>query len=100
DKTLALTLDGKRTGISRRHFLGWAAGLGLTERAAVQVLELALKATGPLVADLEAGTAFALTTSASTATGSTNDDGGPPFSAMVTRSWLKELRHRRRLLEG
>ena len=46
DKTLALTLDGKRTGISRKHFLGWAAGMGLTERAAVQVLELALKASG------------------------------------------------------
>ena len=28
DKTLALTLDGKRTGISRKHFLGWAAGWG------------------------------------------------------------------------
>ncbi|GAP56099.1 hipa domain protein [Arthrobacter sp. Hiyo6] len=76
-------------------------GLGLTERAAVQLLELALKATGPLVADLEAGTAFASTTvSASTRTGSRNDDGASPFSAMVTRSWLKELRHRRRLLEG
>jgi serine/threonine-protein kinase HipA len=90
DKTLALTLDGKRTGISRRHFLAWATGLGLAERAAAQVLELALKASGPLVADLEAGTAF----------NATNDDGGPPFPAMVTRSWLKELKHRRRLLEG
>lgn len=90
DKTLALTLDGKRTGISRRHFLAWAAGLGLAERAAAQVLELALRASGPLVADVEAGTAFS----------ATNDDGGPPFPAMVTRSWLKELKHRRRLLEG
>jgi serine/threonine-protein kinase HipA len=90
DKTLALTLDGKRTGISRKHFLGWAAGLGLTERAAVQVLELGLKASGPLVADLEAGTAFA----------GANDGGGSPFSSMVTRSWLKELKHRRRLLEA
>ncbi|MCY1230818.1 hypothetical protein D9M72_432470 [compost metagenome] len=90
DKTLALTLDGKRTGISRKHFLGWAAGLGLTERAAVQVLELGLKASGPLVADLEAGTAFA----------GANDGGASPFSSMVTRSWLKELKHRRRLLEA
>jgi serine/threonine-protein kinase HipA len=90
DKTLALTLDGKRTGISRKHFLGWAAGLGLTERAAVQVLELGLKASGPLVADLETGTAFA----------GANDDGASPFSAIVTRSWLKELKHRRRLLEA
>ena len=28
DKTLALTLDGKRSGISRKHFLAWATGLG------------------------------------------------------------------------
>jgi serine/threonine-protein kinase HipA len=90
DKTLALALDGKRTGISRRHFLAWAHGLGLTERAAVQALELGLKASGPLLADLEAGTAFA----------STRDDGGSPFPAMVTRAWVKELKHRRRLLEG
>ena len=59
DKTLALTLDGKRSGISRRHFLAWATGLGLTDRTAAQVVELALKAAGPLLADLEAGTAFA-----------------------------------------
>ena len=90
DKTLALTLGGKRSGISRKHFLGWAAGLGLTERTAAQAVELALKAAGPLLADLEAGTAFA----------PTNDDGGSPFPDMVTRAWVKELRHRRRLLEG
>jgi serine/threonine-protein kinase HipA len=90
DKTLALTLDGKRTGISRKHFLAWANGLGLAERAAVQALELGLKASGPLLADLEAGTAFA----------STRDGGGPPFPAMVTKAWVKELKHRRRLLEG
>ncbi|WP_427135543.1 type II toxin-antitoxin system HipA family toxin [Pseudarthrobacter sp. S9] len=90
DKTLALTLDGKRTGISRKHFLGWAAGLGLTDRAAVQVLELGLKASGPLLADLEAGTAFS----------STNDGSASPFPGMVTRNWVKELKHRRRLLEG
>jgi len=90
DKTLALTLDGKRTGISRKHFLGWAAGMGLTERAAVQVLELALKASEPLLADLQAGTAFR----------SMTDDGASPFSAMVTRDWVKELKHRRRLLAG
>jgi serine/threonine-protein kinase HipA len=90
DKTLALTLGGKRTGISRKHFLGWATGLGLTERTAIQVVELALKAAGPLLADLEAGTAFA----------STHDDGGSPFPDMVTRAWVKELKHRRRLLEA
>lgn len=95
DKTLALTLSGKRTGISRRHFLGWAGALGLPPRAAVQVLELALKASGPLVADLEAGTAFAVVNEKKG-----NDDGGSPFPDMVTRAWVKELKHRRRLLEG
>jgi serine/threonine-protein kinase HipA len=29
-----------------------------------------------------------------------DDDGASPFSAMVTRDWVKELKHRRRLLEG
>lgn len=95
DKTLALTMGGKRTGISRRHFLGWATGLGLPDRAAVQVLELALKASGPLVADLEAGTAFAVVNGQKG-----NGDGGAPFPDMVTRAWVKELKHRRRLLEG
>lgn len=90
DKTLALTLGGKRSGISRKHFLAWATGLRLTERTAAQAVELALKAAGPLLADLEAGRAFA----------PTNHDGGSPFPDMVTRAWVKELRHRRRLLEG
>ncbi|ADX74888.1 capsule biosynthesis enzymes related protein [Pseudarthrobacter phenanthrenivorans Sphe3] len=97
DKTLALTLDGKRTGISRRHFLGWATQLGLTERAAAQVLDLALKATGPLIADLEAGTAFR---GLNGSHAKSADDGGSPFSGPVTRAWVKELKHRRRLLEG
>lgn len=95
DKTLALTLAGKRSGISRRHFLGWATNLGLTDRTAVQVVELALKAAGPLIADLEAGTAFL----GGAGSGMT-DDGGSPFPDMVTRAWVKELKHRRRLLEG
>ena len=95
DKTLALPLNGKRNGISRRHFLGWATGLGLPDRTAVQAMELALKASGPLIADLDAGRAFA-----GTAGPRANDDGGSPFSDMVTRAWVKELKHRRRLLEG
>ncbi|UZX05032.1 type II toxin-antitoxin system HipA family toxin [Arthrobacter sp. CDRTa11] len=94
DKTLALTLGGKRTGISRRHFLGWATELGLTERAAAHVLTLALTASGPLIPDLEAGRAFAGVNAEAG-----NDDGGSPFPDLVTRSWVKELKHRRRLLE-
>ena len=105
DKTLALTLGGKRSGISRKHFLAWATGLGLPERTSVQAVDLALKAAGPLLADLEAGTAFtstAFTATATvpTATVSAHDGGASPFPDMVTRAWVKELKHRRRLLEG
>jgi serine/threonine-protein kinase HipA len=100
DKTLALTLGGKRSGISRKHFLAWATGLGLPERTSVQAVDLALKAAGPLLADLEAGTAFASTAVTATATVPTDDGGASPFPDMVTRAWVKELKHRRRLLEG
>jgi serine/threonine-protein kinase HipA len=105
DKTLALALGGKRSGISRKHFLAWAADLGLPQRTAVQVVDLALKAAGPLLADLEAGTAFASIAAASVNaapanSASANDGGASPFPGMVTRAWVKELRHRRRLLEG
>ncbi|MFF1831887.1 type II toxin-antitoxin system HipA family toxin [Paenarthrobacter sp. NPDC058040] len=80
DKTLALAIGGKKTGISRRHFLDWAAKLGLTDRAAQHALETALKASGPLIGDLDAGAS--------------------PFGTMQTRDWVKELKHRRRLMEG
>jgi serine/threonine-protein kinase HipA len=100
DKTLALTLGGKRSGISRKHFLAWATGLGLPERTAAQAVDLALKAAGPLLADLESGTAFASTAAASTNARPKYDGGASPFPDMVTRAWVKELKHRRRLLEG
>jgi serine/threonine-protein kinase HipA len=100
DKTLALTLGGKRSGISRKHFLAWATGLGLPERTAAQAVDLALKAAGPLLADLESGTAFASTAAASTNALPKYDGGASPFPDMVTRAWVKELKHRRRLLEG
>ncbi|MBO1268339.1 type II toxin-antitoxin system HipA family toxin [Arthrobacter cavernae] len=80
DKTLALAIGGKKNGISRKHFLGWAVKLGLTERAAEHVLEAALKASGPLIGDLDAGAS--------------------PFGAMQSKDWGKELKHRRRLMEG
>ena len=47
------------------------------------VLAVALRAAGPLLSSLEA------------------DDGGPsPFAPAQTRAWVRELRHRRRLMEG
>jgi len=80
DKTLALGIGGKKSGISRKHFLAWAEHLGLPAKAATRVLDIALKAAGPLAEDL--------------------DGGASPFGAMQTRDWIKELRHRRRLMEG
>ncbi|WP_284755783.1 HipA domain-containing protein [Arthrobacter sp. efr-133-R2A-120] len=80
DKTLALGIGGKKSGISRKHFLAWAGKLGLAERAAEGVLGLALKASGPLIAELDAGAS--------------------PFGPLQTRDWIKELKHRRRLMGG
>lgn len=80
DKTLALGIGGKKIGISRKHFLAWAGKLGLTGRAAEGILELALKASGPLITDLDAGAS--------------------PFGPIQTRDWVKELKHRRRLMGG
>jgi serine/threonine-protein kinase HipA len=80
DKTLALAIGGKKSGISRKHFLAWAAKLGLTERAAEGILGLALTASGPLIAELDAGAS--------------------PFGPLQTRDWIKELKHRRRLMGG
>jgi serine/threonine-protein kinase HipA len=97
DKSLALTLSGKRTGISRRHFLGWATELGLTDRAAAQVVEIGLKASGPLISDLESGTAFR---GLNGVKAKGHDDGGSPFPDLATKAWVKELKHRRRLMEG
>ena len=80
DTSLALSLKGKTTGISRRHFLSWATDAGLPQRAAEGALATSLNATRTLIGDLEAGAS--------------------PFSAQLTRTWAKELKHRRRLLDG
>ncbi|WP_026535194.1 type II toxin-antitoxin system HipA family toxin [Arthrobacter sp. H14] len=80
DKTLALTLKGKTSGISRKHFLSWTDDVGLPQRAAERCVDTALNATRSLVDDLESGAS--------------------PFPAQQSRAWIKELKHRRRLIEG
>lgn len=80
DKTLALPLKGKTSGISRRHYLSWTNDMGLPERAAERCVDTALAATRPLINDLESGAS--------------------PFPAQQSRAWIKELKHRRRLMEG
>ena len=48
DTTFALTIGGKRTGISRRMLLQFASDLGLPEKAALSVLDQLLDATADL----------------------------------------------------
>lgn len=79
DTTLALSMLGRTSGISRRHMLGFAAEIGLSERAAIKVLDGLLDR----LADL--------------------DDrirgGALPFPQKVTADLVAELRYRRRLAE-
>ncbi len=79
DNSLALAVAGKRTGLSRKHFLGWMQDAGLRERAAEGVIITALSATRTLVDDLA--------------------NGASPFSDQLTRNWVKALKNRRRLME-
>ncbi|KRF03440.1 phosphatidylinositol kinase [Arthrobacter sp. Soil782] len=80
DGSLALPIAGKRTGISRKHLLRWMEDVGLPQRVADRVLDIALKATGTLIDDLRGGMV--------------------PFSDTEIRSWVKELKNRRRLVEA
>ncbi|MEO7121942.1 MAG: HipA domain-containing protein [Lacisediminihabitans sp.] len=48
DKTLALTIESKRTGLSRRILLQFAAEVGVREKAAGEILDRLLDATADL----------------------------------------------------
>ncbi|WP_028278957.1 HipA domain-containing protein [Arthrobacter sp. H5] len=80
DRTLALPVDGKRTGISRKHLLGWMGEAGLPQRVAERVVEVALNATRSMMDDLR--------------------EGAVPFSDAEIKSWVKELKNRRRLVDA
>lgn len=80
DRSLALPVAGKRTGISRKRFLSWMQDLGLPQRVAERVLEVALNATRTLIDDVRGGAV--------------------PFSDAEIRSWVKELKNRRRLVDA
>lgn len=77
DKTMALSLQGRTRGISRRHLLDFATAVGLPRQSAVTTLDSLLAR----LADLEG----ALTA------------GAIPFSRNVIKNLVKELRYRRRL---
>jgi serine/threonine-protein kinase HipA len=79
DRSLALPLAGKRTGLSRRRLLEFAATIGLSEKAAVRVIDQVLLGTAALCDELEAGAL--------------------PFEGRVLGDAVAELRFRRRQLD-
>ena len=76
DTTMALSLAGRTSGLSRRKLLAFASGLGLPTRAAERALDEVLAATGDLVPQLDAGVL--------------------PFGTQVIRSLHRVLTRRRR----
>ena len=80
DTTMALPVNGRKTGLSRRHWLVFAEAIGLPERAAVRVLDDLLDGLEDLVDELRAG-ALAL-------------------PERKRADLVRALRNRRRLIEG
>lgn len=76
DMSLALTISGRRRGISRNHLLTFASGIGLPDRAAVSVLDRLLERLVGLEDELRAGVL--------------------PFRQQVVADLAAELRNRRR----
>jgi serine/threonine-protein kinase HipA len=82
DDTMALSVGGMRSGISRRRLIDFASRMGLNDKTSTQVLAKVLSATEPVFAEW-----------------STHSS---PFRPDVTADVLRVLRYRRRgaLLEG
>lgn len=80
DQSMALPLQGATRGLSRKRFLGFGAAIGLPARAAERALDEALRASEPLLEDLQAGAL--------------------PFDANTTRTLVRRLGRRRTDLQG
>jgi serine/threonine-protein kinase HipA len=76
DTSLALSLQGRTRGVSRGHFVAFAAAIGLPERAALKVLDDLLDRLGDLESRLR--------------------EGALPFPQKVVADLVAELRYRRR----
>jgi serine/threonine-protein kinase HipA len=76
DGTLALSVQGRTRGLSRKHLLAFAADVGLPRAAAVAVLDDVLARTSDLEARLRAGAL--------------------PFPQKTLADWSAEIRNRRR----
>lgn len=79
DTTLALSTLGRTSGISRRHLLGFATEIGLSDRAAVKVLDGLLDRLADLAERIESGNL--------------------PFPQKTRADLAAQLRYRRRLAE-
>jgi len=76
DRTLALSVGGRKDGLSRRSLIEFARTIGLNEKAATSVLDSVLRATAPVFDDWREG-------------------GQSPFLREQTDDTLRVLRHRR-----
>lgn len=79
DLTSALTVGGRGSGISRRRWIEFGTFVGVREAASTKLIDQLLEATSQLEDDLKAGAL--------------------PFSQTTTRTVIRELRNRRRLLQ-
>lgn len=78
DRSLALSMGGRKTGLSRRRLLEFASAIDLPEKTAVRVLDHVLAGTAGLCDDLESGAL--------------------PFEGEVLADTVAELRFRHRQL--
>ena len=78
DHTMALSIGGRRDGLSRKSLMAFALQMGLTQRAAERTLRELLEATESVIDDIE--------------------NGPLPLPEQVLRTWGKGLRNRRKSL--
>lgn len=80
DKTLALAVHGKKSGLSRRILIEFAHEVGVPRPLAERVIDELLRGTAPMIEEIESGVL--------------------PFDGRTTATAVKELRYQRRLLAG
>ncbi len=80
DTTLALSVEGRTSGVSLRRLVDLAAAIGVRERAAVRVIDGLLDATSHVEGEIR--------------------DGALPFDEQTLHAFAAELRNRRRLTTG
>ncbi len=78
DYTMALSIGGRRDGLSRKSLMAFALQMGLTQRAAERTLRELIEATESVIDDIE--------------------NGAVPLPEQVLRTWGKGLRNRRKSL--